>query len=327
MRNFYKTLAVLLLALGSLFHIQAQQSSTYGNFFTPQGKLKVLVIYSGDDLGSDDVRRWPNGIDGSDFTTLPLWADSLFYTDFNQFSDTVTADTDILNVSNYFYQMSAGKLQVIGEAFPIRTSHSTNPRLAIDQARALYLDTSFSSNYPTFNLATFDNRVGPNRFDPDVSPDLNLISDDTVDNNIDFALVVFRSTSSNGGVYSNTDNNYAIGGGFAIQNHFFVNSSHSRNTNLILHEMAHSTDRTPHANTINNGVLGMHFYNDHMWGEMNGNGVFSCANGWERWRRGWMNNVYSVEGTEDSIDITLGDFITKGEAVKIRIPGKWSYAF
>ncbi len=121
------TIIILLFSFS-----KAQQSSTFGNFYTPKGKLKVLVVcvsrmgeikVEGGNIievreQDLNVSNWPNGTGADEYTTLPNWEDDLFYDDFNDFKANVYADTNLSNLSNYFYQMSGGQFQVIANFFP-----------------------------------------------------------------------------------------------------------------------------------------------------------------------------------------------------------------
>ncbi len=203
----------------------------------------------------------------------------------------------------------------------LKTNHKLNYRNTIDslEKKSGQLDSSSQ-----FNFATFDNRKAERFLQNNQT---EYVGDSIIDGEIDFTIFIMRKGTTSGAASlsylpANSERRFVSGTDtFYIVNNCFFGSGSDGNSNIMRHEIAHATDRMPHANTVNNGVLGKHFYNDFMWGEMNGDHVFYTANGWERWRRGWMNNVYSVEGDQDSVDIILDDFITKGEAVKIKIPG------
>lgn len=326
------------------------QNSTFGNFNTPKGKLKILVVCVSR-MGErtinekkiiireqdDVVPNWPNGTGDNTYTTLPTWKDDLFYTSFDQFSEDVYSDTNLNNMSNYFYQMSGGQFEVIAEFFPERlvvggqdvnykgdglvATSSLNLTAAVDSLEAriqqLQADTGYS-----FNFASFDNRIFSEKFK--INNTTDYVGDSIIDNKIDFTLFIIRSGSTNGGALLDPQNHSFLDENdvpFSTINYSVFGSGTDGNSNIMRHEIAHATDEMPHANTVNNNVFGNHFYNDYMWGEMNGDNVFYTANGWERWRRGWMDTVYYADGTQDSVEVTLGDFITKGEALRIKIPG------
>lgn len=338
-----KHIQVLFVALVLLITTQlyAQQNSTFGKYYTPKGKLKVLVVFLSRDGEQDTiVNNWPNGTGDAKYTTLPTWKDDLFYTNFEAFDTlTLAADTAVKNLSNYFYQMSGGELQIIAEYFPERFVVG-GVNLAIKkykEGNSILIDAVIDSLNNriqqmgaglSFNFPSFDNRgYALNDFNADNSS--SYVGDSIVDKNIDFTLFVLRTENTNGyqsyGTYPKfKDQNDTS---FSIINTLVSGSGSGGNTNIIRHEMAHATDNMPHSNTVDNSALGQHLYNDYTWGEMNGDNVFYTANGWERWRRGWMDTVYYADNTQDSVEVTLGDFITKGEALKIRIPGTKTFKY
>tara|TARA_Y100000385_G_scaffold103548_1_gene107055 strand:- start:3033 stop:3509 length:477 start_codon:yes stop_codon:yes gene_type:complete len=95
--------------------------SPYGNLFTPQGEIKVLLLFGGyeEDQLSLSSGFWPGSPGDADFeTSLPNY-EELFYTEATEFAD----DNNDQTLSNFFYQMtkhSPNPLKLIGAPFPHR---------------------------------------------------------------------------------------------------------------------------------------------------------------------------------------------------------------
>lgn len=99
---------------------------------------------------------------------------------------------------------------------------------------------------------------------------------------------------------------------------------------IFVHEIGHELYDAPHY-AGNNNVCGNYFYEPSAgWGCMRLEQVYTCAAGWERFVLDWMphiqaNNVDSDIKTSTDLSanngiFVLGDFITTGDAIRIKIP-------
>jgi len=89
------------------------------------------------------------------------------------------------------------------------------------------------------------------------------------------------------------------------------------NLQLFLHEFAHNMFTSAH-NFGANGTDGDYLYINTGWSMMmdGGANTFYSVNAWEKWFLGWMN---PIEVSTNST-VTLGDFITQNQAIKIPLP-------
>jgi hypothetical protein len=129
-----------------------------GGVFTPNGDLRVLVVYAGfintsladndpNQYGFQDAGNWPNkpATNASPATwaawkkSVPEYVDAntgacpqLFFQNLTDF----TTSSSTLNISNYYYTMSGGKFKMIGEVFkdplPSSPTYKKPVRINID---------------------------------------------------------------------------------------------------------------------------------------------------------------------------------------------------
>ncbi|MBF9223943.1 LamG-like jellyroll fold domain-containing protein [Hymenobacter ruricola] len=103
---------------------------------------------------------------------------------------------------------------------------------------------------------------------------------------------------------------------------------------IFQHEFAHTVYNSPHY-FFANSVMGMRFYGTQGPGMMAYYKTHDAANAWERWYNGWIelqtgaNHVNSdillpSQLTPTNGEFTLRDFVTTGDAMRIRIPGSAS---
>jgi hypothetical protein len=124
-----------------------------GLVHTPQGELKVLMIYAqfvGDNL-------YPTS-DSWKVDSLPNY-NEVFYSSVNQFN---TSNTD-QSLSNFYYQMSkfsANPFKIYGETFPevIPVPVPTTTPVSFGTFTTQIFEY-IEANYPDFDWASFDNRT------------------------------------------------------------------------------------------------------------------------------------------------------------------------
>ena len=315
-------------------------SSTYGSAFTPQGDLKVLVIFVGfkEDLRQGtscwdhNTPNWPqipsNPPPGTQpDLTFPVDFPTTCYTSTTQFSPTATDQS----LSNFFYQMSRTSPN------PLRMTFGTLPgRVNIDaNNRGSYLNVYIpdalaeaAAAYPNFNWGAYDNRTnGPNyTYD-------NRISQP--DGQLDYVVFCFR-TSGNcaSGVAAEVGIATAYGGtipGTA----YSTTDGHCQsglgvNKSAFLHEVAHTLYDSPHEFGAN-GTTGNRFYQSFGWGMMQNIPTSFSANAWERWYLGWTElrtgpgQVNSDVQAPNGGQYVLRDYTTTGDVIRVHIPNSSQY--
>ena len=180
-------------------------SSTYGKALTPQGTLKVLVIFAGFENDIDPqapfydenpgiYNSWPND-DGihAPGTTFPKSINADFYDNPASFSATATD----YSLSNLYYQMSQHspnpfKMQAV--FFPKRINVRANASDNLGGGFYKYTNDVLQAikNDPdtrNFNFGQVDQRAGTPNFNSDNSA---LASD----NVIDYTVIIWRNTGS-----------------------------------------------------------------------------------------------------------------------------------
>ncbi|MBF9219688.1 hypothetical protein [Hymenobacter ruricola] len=173
-------------------------SSTFGYAFTPQGDLKVLVVFVG---FMEDILSGPNGcgsynapewaqdpVQGSGFgvgETFPANYTSVCYTNPTQFSLGATDQS----VSNFLYQMSRtspNPLKVTFGTFPKRINVPASGR-SFGDFFGYAQDTinAAAAQFPAFNWGQYDQRTNNPRFNFDNSAT-------GPDGQLDYVIFCFR---------------------------------------------------------------------------------------------------------------------------------------
>ncbi|MFN0050512.1 MAG: 3-coathanger stack domain-containing protein [Cytophagales bacterium] len=310
----------------------AIQNAENGGVFTPKGELRILVITVGfgEPYDSKPLGGWPVGTN-----TLPdQYKDSkTFYSSATQFNNAETAD-DRLNLSRFYYSMSMGKFKFLADVYPTRINidFSNAKNWADLNKKAL---EKMKQVDPNFDWSKYDKRTNYPSYYSDNS-------DSEPDSIPDYMVFVYRYGASISPP-AGTENWIGAKGGYAAVDGigginyngysfdgagFTFGAGEISPFNLFLHEVAHSLYNCPHY-TDANGIVGDYYYSQQAWGMMgDGSNPFSSANGYERWYLGWTelkaNNVNS--DLKSSNDLTNGgiyqlrDFITTGDALRIKIP-------
>lgn len=275
--------------------------------------------------------------------SLPPGAANTFYTSPTQFS---TSATD-LTLSNFYYQMSqhsANPLKMLAVNFPVRVNvtatTATNTgggwgaysQMVLDRIRVDY------QSYLQAALAQgIDQRTNSPRYNSD-----NSLS--AADGKVDYTVIVWRYA---GGSPYNTlylDTAIGSGGGYASVPYATLTAPgvtpavttadgftqcagyNGLDKAIFTHEFAHTLYDAPHT-FYANGVVGKHLDTSGGFG-MIGGPMLDCANGWERWYMNWIPLQASGTGTNITDPVflpaggllTLRDFISTGDVVRLRIP-------
>ncbi len=346
--------STMLQELDSAARYAAQ--SNYGYNYTPQGELKVLVIYAGytndkDKRGgynphtqSYTYKIWPYyDLNGDSLNTFPdnMW--DLFYDDYSDFSPSNTDNS----LSNYYYQMSltsGNPLKMIAEVFPERINVPAQVGIGFHTYSSWVYD-SIQAKYPGYDFGNCDSRLNNPMYQynnegtgGDDKIDYTIIvwrySNDTLYNPVTGMTGLFGANGAYAGYYpyqfkdSLNNPTFAINGGFTM-----CKGINGLNKVAFTHESGHTNYGAPHTNAANSGTVGNYFYTNYGWGMMRSSStphVFDCANGWERWFNGWIELTADSGATATDIDeisdlqnggvYTLHDFIKTGDVIRVKLP-------
>lgn len=308
----------------------------YGGVFTPKGDLRVLIIFVkyGGIYDTLNLPGW-NGV-------FPDWATSptekSFYNNYTEFQQNIYYDINRKSVSNFYYQMSGGQFRLVADYYPQVITVDPTTVLTRGEFHQKVLDQIPS----TFDWSPYDNRTN----NPNYSYD-NSIS--TSDNIADYVVICHRFSSKwlikpsanwlqsiyFDGVaslgFSNTYSGLAMGS-MGVREGFSYMSGAMKPIVLFPHEVGHKLYDGPHYSG-NNNVAGNYFYEPAAgWGMMKPNQNYTCAAGWERYILDWTPQIRASGINSDitnASDIpnpfclfTLRDFITTGDAIRIRVPSE-----
>ncbi|RTQ49749.1 hypothetical protein EJV47_13130 [Hymenobacter gummosus] len=211
--------------------------------------------------------------------------------------------------------------------------------------------TSYQAELQSLNWTDIDARTNQPGY-------LRDNSNSAPDGQIDYTVVIWRYAGGSPAGTRGLDNVLGSGGGYAsvpyaqlaapagtslgldVTNGFTQCLGYGGvDKELFTHEVGHTLYGAPHYLGAN-GVVGSHFYLVNGYG-MIGGPMRMCANGWERWYLGWIPTLQASGVGADLADAasltnggeyTLRDFITTGDAVRIRLPntyepatGTWQY--
>jgi len=283
-------------------------------------------------------------------------AHGIVYSDYSDFE--TYKDSNHTNLSRLYYEMSLGKFRLVGDVFNNpRTGKAA--RINIDptasnpdfpkaarswgqcNARVLH---KMRKQYPDFDWSPYDNRTNSPgyKFDgvekgPDGKPDFIII---VYRHNKHWKIQPLRYMErwhGSGGGYSVMDGippDFEYNGYTFDRAGFTQPEGQGKPEDLLKymeHEIAHELYSCPH-------VLGANGAGGRRWAfPASGYGMMSswakvmrCANGWERWVLGWIDLTTGQEQTSSDIqsakdlnetgEYVLRDFITTGDAVRVKIP-------
>ena len=291
---------------------------------TPGGtyfKMLIIFVQFPDDNWNPKYAEWPKGKTPSYKNKI---VDSSLY-----------ENNDQENVSEYFREMSLGKFHVIGNTLNTVTPHSRKWYLENHKRRDFINKDVLKEIDSTVDFKQYDNWTNlgenKNKFQPDNKVDMiwmiyrNIAQD--LDNPGKTAAQLGFGIQSGINKYDKWSGeaslgygsslyvddstriiniNYFDGSGITIMEGY---SGYRKVKNLCIHEFGHHLI----GNTSMHTGLGF-------WGMMSGAGSRSpCANSFERNRLGWTKPIEIKKDTV--VDVTLGDYITTGENIKIYLPG------
>lgn len=278
-----------------------------GGIYLPStGVLRILIVFA----------SFPD-----DTTAHPYWPARqapLFMTSFID-PDTITRSTGPFNLTHYFHQMSLGKLHVIGDAVWVESKHSQEEYRASGSYGAANMAILPESVDPVVDFSQYDNWTRTANFTHVNAPD----------SIVDMVVMVWRTTMW--GYLGEASLGYKpaipadgkriamgypaylpmpVGSGVTCE--YPYGDTPVRVMRTMVHELSH-------------WLLGIfHPYNGskpdgkfQYWGMLcNGERVSGCANTYDRERLGWIE----PRVVQPPVTMTLGDFITTGDAAKYHPP-------
>jgi hypothetical protein len=307
-------------------------------------------------VGDQNLDGWNNeyydNLDSALGVSVPTYVDPItgamptsFFSDTTAFATyCVPSDTTNLSISRYYYDMSLGKFKIMADVF--KDSASGKPiRINIDPTGASNWATlcnrvmqKMKLIYPTFDWSPYDQRTN----NPFYKCDNSITGPDMKP---DYVVMVFRYSSGwavqpVSGMQSWVGSRGAYSvlrglGGINYNGYTFDESGYTLPSGAgsgiasFVHELGHELFSAPHILGAN-GTAGERFYIPSAgWGMATTLITNLSANAWERWLLGWTQNTANgvnadIEDQGDLINggiYTLRDFITTGDAVRVKIPG------
>ncbi len=324
---FCRVILVLMLALSTLTaaalsadHPHQRQCGTLpppgllrtadatGGIYLPSaGVLRILIVFASFPDDTTAHASWPA-------RQAPLFMNSFID------PDTLTRSTGPFNLTHYFRQMSLGKLHVIGDAIWVESQHSQEEYRASGSYGAANMAIIPESVDPVVDFSHYDNwtRTG------------NYTHVNAPDSIVDMVLMVWRTTmwgylgeASLGYKPAIAADGKRIAMGYpayvpmplgsGVTCEYPYGDTPVRVMRTMVHELSH-------------WLLGIfHPYNGskpdgkfQYWGMLcNGERMSGCANTYDRELLGWI----TPRVVESPATITLGDFITTGDAAKFHPAG------
>lgn len=267
----------------------AQNSS--GEYF------RVLIAFAQFATDATQNSDWP-------LNQLPNWANSFI-------ASTVSGSYANETISDYFDKASVGKFDFIGDVYPNLITISTNKSYG-----AANLDVITTLNANISDFSRYDNWSfnGTN----------HVFSEGNGDGNIDMLIVIYRNSGTYFGIAGgianiNLSSNFTTHDGKIFRSGSGISTSSGGITTRaglvgkfnmithIAHEYGHylfGADGSWHTNF--GGLMASNPYESETY----------MMGGWERLKLGYITpTVPSSDGQQ----ITLGDFVTSGDAIRINV--------
>ncbi|NNF01503.1 MAG: hypothetical protein HKN22_02365, partial [Bacteroidia bacterium] len=317
---------------------QDEQESKNGKSLPVSGTIRVLLVYAEIDYDvnqsiNPDVS--PNGSEGWPKGQLPVWKDDMF--------DPYPSNTPTGSLTKYFYEMSFGGYLVIGdyvdEVITIKQSETKDIKPWGSMNRIVLQKLSAKGELKTrmgFGIDDFDLWTMHKQGHPKETPSI----DDP--RKIDHLMVIYRNIISvppgNGRA---SPGSAGLLCGYHSDSYSVFGANNNKPFNISKHEYAHLMigDNNFHVGGGQSGGVNYFISTQGGWSILGAaNSSLLTCNAWDRDRFNWvgpgkMMNISCVNaaGTEISTDLDaekkyhqgryiIRDFVTSGDAIKIKIP-------
>ncbi|MCB0791919.1 MAG: hypothetical protein KDB97_09145 [Flavobacteriales bacterium] len=327
----------LFLVLANVLQAQPErplQDSRYGWHLSPHGTIRVLVIFAeiayndrAGDPQPDGAEHWPVG-------NLPAWKDDMF--------DPRPLGLPKAKISRYYHDISLGNYVVLGdylsELVTIRESEYGNVRSMSVMSVAAIKEANKQGRFRTahgMEIADFD--LWKDGGKPGMIKELG--SDDP--HSFDHVMVILRNSSLTHGQGSTDAGSSGDLFGYPSDTQSRFGAMYGLPFEILKHEFNHLLlgGNNFHSGGGNAAQFPGYFMPlQGGWSMMGGASsslLTACA--WDRYRLGWYPPSFTYEirarneaGQEVNGDIDpmqgdtgvyiLGDFVTSGDALRIKVP-------
>ena len=300
-----------------------------GLSFTPKGDLRILIVFVSYGLPYDTlpVDGWPKDSIFPDWAKDPMRKP--FYTSYSEFSNNIFSDNNRFSVSNFYYQMSNGSFRLIADYYPGRVVVNVSNTDKWEDIAAKAIQQISNS----VAWADYDNRTNRPNFQFDNSTS-------QPDGVIDYVVLCHRYkeewasslspelTHVGATGYAPLSINETVSGGYVVSDGYVYQKGNEKIIDNFLHESGHNIYIGPHYAGVNNEAGRFFYIPSAGWGMMR-NIMRICAAGWERYILNWIPNIKASGTPSDITNISdienngiyiLRDFITTGDAIRIRVP-------
>lgn len=314
--------------------------SKNGWALTTNGTIRVLVVFAeiNYDTGTDPN---PNSTEGWDVGSLPDWANELF--------DPIDPSGNPLGIiTKYYHEASFGSYKVLGDyllapnnggIFRVQNSliSSQGWRAALIQQVNTTMNGNFVTGHNLNNASNFDNWTKTELGKPKITPSID--SPFKYDN----VIFIFRNRAGLNGTGSTSNAGFTAPlVGYSADTYILIGTYSDIPTKVIRHEYAHLLFGGNNFH-CSGGGWGNSNYFIPQTGGWSALGLYGSSllsyNAWDRQRCDWKNpnNTFNpsarnsnntsevngdlnVENPQDAGIYTLRDFITTGDAIRIKLP-------
>ncbi len=311
----YLTAAYLVLMFtGSGIPHPVSKDQPGGIDLPSSGSIHALFIFAQfpDDKFLPGDSRWPAGGEPARMRDH-TWVDSMW-------TDTPTAGS----MTDYFNQMSFNKLKFTGECDTVTIPHTRE---------WYFLNKKGYGQVNRDIIAALDKRLDFGRFD-NIRKIRNYEFTDTADGRVDAVFIIYRNFIMDYPDSTSAKYNKVFGSGwFGSLNMGVVpvdDSSRYVYTGATLRDIFHKDPFRFSIHEFAHFLIGGNQYHNGrgFWAMLSGYEIRSfMINSYERNRLGWINIPTIKNDTLIHKEISLGDFITTGDAVRIEIDSASSQYF
>ncbi len=277
------------------------QDEVGGKHITAHGTLRILIVFA----------SFPD-----DETPHPFWPahePPLFMQQFID-PDTLTRSTGPFNLTHYFREMSLGQLSLIGDVLWVESARPVSEYSSSGSFGRANTDLIKDRLDSLVDFSQYDQwtRLGDysTTGEPDGVVDLMVIVwRTTIFGYLGEASLGYKPAIPVDGkrIEMGFPESFVVSQGSGVTCEYPYGDTPGRTMRTMAHELGHWLLGGPHP--YSNQLAGKHQY----WGILcAGERLSSCVNAYERERLGWI----TVPEIDLDRDISLGDFVRTGEALK-----------